>query len=325
MKFILSICIPTYNRAEYIIETLESVVSQLGENSNVEITVSDNASKDNTKEIVESFQKRYKHIKYFRWDKNQGADRNYLKAVELASGEYCLILGSDDVLKKNAIIEFINNIKKYNSDIYLYGRDECDINLNLIRQRQFFNEDLHINLGLPNDITVNEYFKKSTSLACVFSYISSIVFRRAKWHVENDLHKFLGTGYVHVYILMSILLKDGSLLYVHKSFLLCRLGNDSFMNNGYAARIDLDLDGYKKISDHLIDDSAKHNFLSILNREHDFLRIAKYLYFSKLAKKENMNKLIKLKFPTYKALFGYILAVSGVIPVLLFLKNKIII
>ncbi len=30
---------------------------------------------------------------YFRWDSNKGADRNFLKVVEIASGEYCWLMG----------------------------------------------------------------------------------------------------------------------------------------------------------------------------------------------------------------------------------------
>ena len=70
---LLSICIPTYNSSEYLAETLDSIVSQFIDEdifSQVEIIISDNASPDDTTEIVESYQKNYKNILYFRNEAN---------------------------------------------------------------------------------------------------------------------------------------------------------------------------------------------------------------------------------------------------------------
>ena len=49
----LSICIPTYNRAAYIGETLASIISQ--SNDDIEIVIVDGASTDNTADVVTSF------------------------------------------------------------------------------------------------------------------------------------------------------------------------------------------------------------------------------------------------------------------------------
>ena len=84
---VASICIPTYNRAAFLQETLDSIVAQWDDD--LEITVADNASEDDTERLVESYRQRYGSVRYFRWGANQGADRNYLKSVELAAGRYC--------------------------------------------------------------------------------------------------------------------------------------------------------------------------------------------------------------------------------------------
>jgi glycosyltransferase involved in cell wall biosynthesis len=86
MKIKLSIAIPTYNGAETIRETLDSIVSQLEDG--VEIVVSDNASTDDTAEIVREYQASYPVIRYFCNDENLGADRNFDLAVRRAQGEY---------------------------------------------------------------------------------------------------------------------------------------------------------------------------------------------------------------------------------------------
>ena len=59
---LLSICIPTYNRADKLKQTLESIVSQpeFIDFDEFEIVISDNGSKDGTKEICEELKKKYK-------------------------------------------------------------------------------------------------------------------------------------------------------------------------------------------------------------------------------------------------------------------------
>src|SRR6266540_7217485 len=111
MSIKLSICIPTYNRAAFIGRTIESVISQATEE--IEIVISDNASQDNTEEIVRNYQQRSPRITYFRWQTNMGADRNYLKVVELAQGDYCWLMGSDDKVEEGGVGIVLNAINSY--------------------------------------------------------------------------------------------------------------------------------------------------------------------------------------------------------------------
>jgi len=85
---LLSICIPTYNRAKNLEKSLNSLVrlpeSQLG---NIEIVVSDNASTDNTEIIVKTFANEYPYIHYFKNKKNI-RDENFPKVLSEAKGVY---------------------------------------------------------------------------------------------------------------------------------------------------------------------------------------------------------------------------------------------
>ena len=60
-SFLLSVCIPTFERASFLKETLESIVSDpvFLENNKVEIVISDNVSKDDTKEVSRKFTELY--------------------------------------------------------------------------------------------------------------------------------------------------------------------------------------------------------------------------------------------------------------------------
>jgi glycosyltransferase involved in cell wall biosynthesis len=90
---LVCICIPTYNAAATIRETLESILAQTY--PNLVIHVSDNASTDNTLEIVESEADARIHI--HRLETNIGAEGNFNRCIQLAEGKYTAIFHADDV------------------------------------------------------------------------------------------------------------------------------------------------------------------------------------------------------------------------------------
>lgn len=105
---LVSICIPTYNSAKFLREFLDSIVNQTYPNK--EIIISDNASTDETEKIVKEYVENYK-IKYYRNDKNIGAEANFTRCIELAEGEFIAIYHSDDIYDKEIIarqVEYLN-------------------------------------------------------------------------------------------------------------------------------------------------------------------------------------------------------------------------
>jgi len=99
---LLAVCIPTHDgRCELLRQALESVFSQLdGIEDKVQVSISDNASKDGTAELVADYQRRYgaDRIRYRRNERNLGYLPNFLAVVEQADADYCWLLGSDDTI-----------------------------------------------------------------------------------------------------------------------------------------------------------------------------------------------------------------------------------
>lgn len=93
----LSICIPTYNRSAYLRTALEHLEGY-GFSFPYEIVISDNASTDDTTDIVDAFIARGLPIRYYRRPVNHGGGPNLSNAYMQAVGEYLLYHADDDLL-----------------------------------------------------------------------------------------------------------------------------------------------------------------------------------------------------------------------------------
>lgn len=98
-KPLVSVCIGVYNRERYIRECLDSVFAQTY--PNLEVIVVDDASTDRSVEILETYGDR---ITLIRREKNSGcADIPRAQAMEVASGDLCALLDSDDSWMPNKL------------------------------------------------------------------------------------------------------------------------------------------------------------------------------------------------------------------------------
>jgi glycosyltransferase involved in cell wall biosynthesis len=143
-KPLLSICIPTYNRAIYLNKTIASIVSQPEFNSGeVELIISDNASEDNTEEIVKIYQKEHENIFYYKNEENI-RDKNFPEAIKRAHGTYRKLCNDTLIFRKNSIKYMINMVKLNISEkpvIFFTNR------YNIFRQKPIINDfDLFIKI-----------------------------------------------------------------------------------------------------------------------------------------------------------------------------------
>jgi glycosyltransferase involved in cell wall biosynthesis len=90
----VTVAIPTYNRAALLRETLESVLAQT--HSNFHLLISDNASTDETADVVASYCDT--RIEYVRREYNIGMNANFNHLIELTETEFLTLLPDDDLL-----------------------------------------------------------------------------------------------------------------------------------------------------------------------------------------------------------------------------------
>lgn len=121
----LSICIPTFNRADSLKKTIDSIIAQESFDNSIEIIISDNASTDNTYNVAKSYEK-YKNIKYYRNEINLN-DYNFISALSHANGEYIKLLSDNKPVCKNFIINLKKAISKKPSVIFHKNMDKKQI------------------------------------------------------------------------------------------------------------------------------------------------------------------------------------------------------
>jgi len=120
MKKSLTIAIPTYNRKEYILGQVKSLVDIVIKNkleNDIEILVSDNNSKYNIYDLLEEYKKYSTFLTISKNDENIGMGRNICKTFNLAKGEFYFFIGDDDRLSANGILYLLKNCKSTDASL----------------------------------------------------------------------------------------------------------------------------------------------------------------------------------------------------------------
>jgi len=114
---ILSICIPTYNRASLLKKTLDSIVIQKRflDTEDVEIIISDNCSEDNTGELSLQYVHMFKNKIFYYKNQSNIEDKNFGKVLSYGRGSY-LKLNNDTLTHVDGSLNSIINTINQNID-----------------------------------------------------------------------------------------------------------------------------------------------------------------------------------------------------------------
>ncbi len=129
---LVSICIPSYNHANFISETICSVILQ--DYPNIELLIVDDSSTDNSDEIINSFTEkcktRFVRFAYHKNKKNKGLSRNLNHAIKWAKGKYFYAIASDDILMPNKTSLLVTNFENLDENYAAIFGDALFINEN---------------------------------------------------------------------------------------------------------------------------------------------------------------------------------------------------
>lgn len=93
---LISVIIPSYNRANTVGQTIESIINQLVD-ADIEIVIGDDCSTDNAREVLLEYKEKYPDIiRLFFWEKNMGLGANWASCVKECRGKYICNCDNDD-------------------------------------------------------------------------------------------------------------------------------------------------------------------------------------------------------------------------------------
>jgi len=270
----ISICIPQYNRIEYLKINLEKI--SLQKNANIEVIISDDASTDDTTSQIAEIQKTYSFpLIYFKFEKNQGYDRNLRKSLELATGEYCFVLGNDDTLNQPNDIEWL---VKWLTDNEKPEVGFCNSALYSNEKTIISRAAENVVLGKGPDIAINYYRS--------FSFVAGIIIR-------NDVFKKFNTDltdgsiYSQMYLCTKIIVEGNRLFTIKQPLVLQQITLECKLANSYLDTLPKKLTEYKPVNN-----GGLHNVMYVTN-----------LAFSKLSNHSNYTYLILKGIYTYTYTF----------------------
>src|SRR5690606_20219371 len=99
---LFSFVIPTYNRSQKVVRSIDSVLKQSDWQLYAEILVVDDGSTDSTQEVLKDYVTRHQ-IKLIKHEKNKGVAAAKNTGIQNASFEYVVLLDSDDELCENGL------------------------------------------------------------------------------------------------------------------------------------------------------------------------------------------------------------------------------
>lgn len=158
----VSIIIPVYNSEKYLKKCLTSVCSQSLED--IEIIILNDASTDDSLDIIKTFKKNDFRIKVINMDKNVGPGVLRNIGISQSNGEYIGFVDSDDYIDKNMYLELYKGITEYETDIASSGfiKEICGVDYKKILHRV----DRKLNDSMIIDTKNNPSFLCNAPVVC---------------------------------------------------------------------------------------------------------------------------------------------------------------
>ena len=164
---LLSICIPTYNRAVKLRNTLLFLENEFksllcAEQQECELIIRDNCSTDSTFETVSGIVNETPFMHYYRNDRNIGASPNFVQVTKDAEGEYVWWLGDDDTIYDGILKLIIHALNKYRPEILFINH----------RAGDFSNSNIEFESAISAD--VKEYYADGKVGVCDIAKCSGV-------------------------------------------------------------------------------------------------------------------------------------------------------
>ena len=224
MNPLLTISIPTYNRSELLLKCLKSILDatlmlSITDRKLISIFISDNSSNNYSEQLLLLEEFESLNIDYSKNESNIGSDRNIAKCYTYPTSDFVMILGDDDFLSRNSLVQILPFLKdKRYPVIFLkaYGLTESE------KQSR---ED-----NLKNVLSFNNFFDALLHRNIHLAFISSMIFKRDLYS-ESLVNSGLGTQLVQFNLVIYLLkISHGFSIFLNGNFILSTRNNSGGYN-----------------------------------------------------------------------------------------------
>ena len=226
---LLSFCMPTYNRAPLLEHALGALLSQILPEAalDIEVVVVDNASPDSTSKVIEQAGLRWPHIslRSVRNLENIGPDRNFLKAVDLAQGEFVFLISDDDLLLPGAVSKLLELMHQH-SDF-----DGFSLNARTFRQEP--TEKRPAWFSISEDRVLHDKSEVLGMLETSIGFMSILAFRKSRLAERLSTGYYedkIGSNFLQAFLFLDALAESKGFVIVAEPLLAQRAENSMFDN-----------------------------------------------------------------------------------------------
>ena len=194
----LSVCMATYNGAQFVTRQLDSVLKQLKPED--EVIVVDDGSKDATvNDILEAYGDR---VQVYVNEKNLGAIHSFEKAISLAKGDILFLCDQDDLWEENKVELVLEAFSKQNATLVVHDALVVDGELRIMNPSWNDYNNNNINQGIIGNILKNAY---------------TGAFMAFKKELKEDILPFPNSIEMHdQWIALVCMLKKRKITYINK-------------------------------------------------------------------------------------------------------------
>jgi len=250
---LFTIAIPTYNRSAYLDLCLSQICKQLpGNEEHIELIVSDNASKDNTEEIIQKHISSGRLIHYVKNKENIGADNNIAQAFRLATAKYVLVLSDDDVLVDGSIRKILDTLSSGEYGI---------IHLQAYPYQTDFAKEFPRKNKRPKTIVYDDLSKFIKRVNYYFTFISGNIVNKTLLDDDIKIKDFDGTNMVQLSWTFSALFNSRRNVYIGSHMIAAKGGNTGGYQVCRVFGVNLN-----KVFDYFIKRGVHKGYFDIINR-----------------------------------------------------------
>jgi abequosyltransferase len=193
----ISVCIPAYNRPEVLPPLLDSILSQDYDSFNIIICEDDSPERREIRRIASEYRDRHPGvIHYHENEENLGFDGNVRRLFEKADGEFCLLMGNDDLMCPRALSIVAAALDRYpNVGVVMrsYATFEGDPH-NIKQVHRYFETERFFPAGPETIVT---FYRRLVVLPGVTIHRESAL--------QYDTDRFDGTALYQLYLVANIL------------------------------------------------------------------------------------------------------------------------